>query len=175
MCSMQENPKRVVELGWALQVDDMHNADSGKVPVRARWQQDLANRLGTWLQWRMMVNIAEWVQHSCGCSWKDKVIGRRQWNTAPGAEIGCFVFFIHSSVMASSSPLTWPLWKWDWHLFLWIKFRYIRERIYVYPLFKKPSLFLAINQKSSQTIQLREISEYKLWLELLWFGWKEDI
>lgn len=33
MCSMQEN--RVAELGWALQVDDMHSADSGKVPVRA--------------------------------------------------------------------------------------------------------------------------------------------
>lgn len=36
MCCIQENPKRVAELGWALQVDDMHNADSGKVPVRAR-------------------------------------------------------------------------------------------------------------------------------------------
>lgn len=122
----------------------------------------------------MAVNMAEWVQHSCGCSWKDKVIGQRQRKSAPEAERGHLVFFIHSSVMTSSSPLIGHLWKGDWHLFLWIKFRYIRERTYIYPLFKKPSLFLAINKKPSQTIQIREISEYQLCLELLWFGWKED-
>lgn len=36
----------MVEGGWALQIDDVHNADNGKVPVRARGLQDL----GHWLR-----------------------------------------------------------------------------------------------------------------------------